>query len=73
MLKLAPYLSYSLNLLNLLDLSFDSSLFSLIPLILDFLCLILFFCFVVLLPLVEGIPWNIGCDPTSVGSLFFSL
>ena len=74
MLKLAPYPSYSLNLLNLLDLSVDSSLFPLIPLILDFLCLILFFCFVVLLPLVGGIPWNIRSGPTNDGSkLFFSL
>ena len=70
MLKFAPYPSYFLNLLNLFDLLFDSSLSPIIPLILDFLCLI-FFCFVILLPLVGGIPWNIGSGPTSVGSLSF--
>ena len=89
MLKFAPYPSYSLNLLNLFDLLFDSSLSPLFPLILDFLCLIPYyipylfplskipfvffflFCFVVLFPLVGGIPWNIGSSPTSVGSLSF--
>ena len=88
-LKLASYPSYSLNLLNLFDLLFDSSLSSLVSLILVFLCLIphhipylfplskipfvffFLFCFVVLLPLVGGIPWNIGSGPNSVGSLSF--
>ena len=74
MLKLAPNPSYSLNLLNLLDLSFDSSLFPLISLILDFLCLIFFSRCVVFLPLVGGILWNIESGPTNDGSkLFFSL
>ena len=89
MFKLAPYPSYSLNLLNLFDLLFDSSLSPLMPLILVFLCLnphhipylfplskipfvfFFLFCFVVLLPLVWGIPWNIGSGPTSIGSLSF--
>ena len=71
MLKFAPYPSYSLNLLNLFALLFDSLLSPLIPLILDFLCLISFFYFVVVLPLVGGILWNIGSGPTSVGSLSF--
>ena len=88
MLKFAPYPSYSLNLLNLFDLLFDSSLSPLIPLILDFLCLIpyyipylfplskipfvfLFFFFVVLLPLVGDILWNIENSLISVESLSF--
>ena len=74
MLKLVPNPSYSLNLLNLLDLSVDSPLFPLILLILDFFLFDFFFRFIVLLPLVGGIPWNIRSGLTSDGSkLFFFL
>ena len=70
MLKLAPNPSYSLNLLNLLNLSVDSSLFPLIPLILDFLCLILFlFHYFALTSRRHSVEHRE--DPTSDGSKFF--